>query len=178
MYQPQTNLVKRSLDDYPVSDKCLGSTPQFEDAPAWIYNHDNPYLHGVYAPTNRELDQDKLEVIGELPSDLRGTYYRNGANPVFEPKNRYHPFDGDGMVHALHINDDGARYVNRWIDTPAFSDEATAGESVSPGVMGPFDYSVSEFGIKDTSNTDIFALNGDLVSLWYNAGNPIALDPM
>ena len=103
MSQPQTNLVKRSLDDYPVSDKCLGSTPQFEDAPAWIYKHDNPYLHGVYAPTNRELDQDKLEVIGELPGDLRGTYYRNGANPVFEPKNRYHPFDGDGMVHALSL---------------------------------------------------------------------------
>ncbi len=51
-----------------------------------------------------------------------------GREPVFEPKNRYHPFDGDGMVHALHISDDGARYVNRWIDTPAFSDEATAGE--------------------------------------------------
>ena len=43
--------------------------------------------------------------------------------------------------------------------------------------MGPFDYSVSEFGIKDTSNTDLFALNGELVSLWYNAGNPVALDP-
>jgi carotenoid cleavage dioxygenase len=43
--------------------------------------------------------------------------------PVFEPKNRYHPFDGDGMVHALHISDDGARYVNRWIETPAFADE-------------------------------------------------------
>ena len=170
--------ARAPLGEFPISDKCLGATPQFEDAPEWIYNHDNPYLHGVYAPTTRELDQDKLEVVGELPSDLRGTYYRNGANPVFEPKNRYHPFDGDGMVHALHISDDGARYVNRWIDTPAFSDEARAGESVSPGVMGPFDYSVSEFGIKDTSNTDIFALNGDLVSLWYNAGNPIALDPM
>ena len=43
--------------------------------------------------------------------------------------------------------------------------------------MGPFDYSVSEFGIKDTSNTDLFALNGELVNLWYNAGNPVALDP-
>ena len=80
------------------------------------------------------------------------------------------------MVHALHIGDDGARYVNRWIETPAFTDEGAAGESVS-SVMGPFDYSVSEFGIKDTSNTDIFCLNGDLVSLWYNAGNR-ALDPM
>ena len=78
------------------------------------------------------------------------------------------------MVHALHVGDDGARYVNRWIETPALTDEGAAGESVSPGVMGPFDYAVSEFGIKDTSNTDIFCLNGDLVSLWYNAGNPIA----
>ena len=92
------------LGEFPISDKCLGATPQFEDAPAWIYNHDNPYLHGVYAPTNRELDQDKLEVIGELPSDLRGTYYRNGANPVFEPKNRYHPFDGDGMVPVSYTH--------------------------------------------------------------------------
>ena len=56
-------------------------------------------------------------------------------------------------------------------ETPAFTDEGAAGESVS-GVMGPFDYSVSEFGIKDTSNTDIFCLNGDLVSLWYNVAIP------
>ena len=80
--------VRRPLSEFPISDKCLCSTPQLEDAPTWIYNHDNPYLHGVYAPTIHELEQDKLEVIGELPNDLRGTYYRNGANPVFEPKNR------------------------------------------------------------------------------------------
>jgi len=170
--------ARAPLVDFPVSDKCLGETPTFDDAPAWIYNHDNPYLHGVYAPTTRALDRDGLEVVGELPSDLRGTYYRNGANPVFEPKNRYHPFDGDGMMHALHLSDGGARYLNRWIETSAFEDEASAGESVSPGVMGPFDYSISEFGIKDTSNTDVFSLNGDLVSLWYNAGNPVALDPL
>ena len=114
---------------------------------------------------------------GELPADLLGSYYRNGTNPVFEPNGRYHPFDGDGMVHAVHLSENGAHYINRLVDTPALIDEREAGASVSPGVMGPFDYSVSEFGIKDTSNTDLFALNGELVSLWYNAGNPVALDP-
>ena len=104
--------ARAPLADFPVTDKCLGETPKFDDAPAWIYNHDNPYLHGVYAPTTQELDQDGLDVVGELPSDLQGTYYRNGANPVFEPKNRYHPFDGDGMMHALHVSDGGARYLN------------------------------------------------------------------
>ncbi len=55
--------------------------------------------------------------------------------------------------------------------------ERASGQSVSPGVMGPFDYSVSEFGIKDTSNTDLFCFAGDLMTLWYNAGHPYRLDP-
>jgi carotenoid cleavage dioxygenase len=63
-HQPPKD-ARAPLSEFPVSDKCLGETPHFEDAPAWIYNHDNPYLHGVYAPTTRELNQDKLEVIGE-----------------------------------------------------------------------------------------------------------------
>ena len=153
------------LAEFPISDKCLGETPLFDDAPAWIYNHDNPYLHGVNAPTTKEIEGAGLVVEGELPADLRGSYYRNGTNPVFEPNGRYHPFDGDGMVHAMHIGEGGAHYVNRLVETPALIDERAAGASVSPGVMGPFDYSVSEFGIKDTSNTDLFALNGELVSL-------------
>ena len=48
-HQPPKS-ARAPLGEFPISDKCLGATPQFEDAPAWIYNHDNPYLHGVYAP--------------------------------------------------------------------------------------------------------------------------------
>ncbi len=167
----------RSLTDLPIARQCLGDVPLFDDAPDWIYQYDNPYLHGVYAPTTQEVSRGNLPVEGELPQDLRGSYYRNGANPLFEPKNRYHPFDGDGMVHGLHISDAGAHYCNRWVETPELTDERASGRSISPGVMGPFDYSVSPFGIKDTSNTDLLSLNGDLVSLWYNAGNPVTLDP-
>jgi carotenoid cleavage dioxygenase-like enzyme len=163
--------------DYPITRACLGDVPQFDDAPSWIYTLDNPYLHGVYAPLDRECEADALPVEGELPVDLAGSYYRNGANPRFQPANRYHPFDGDGMVHAVHIDNGGASYRNRWIATEALEDELAAGHSWSPGVMGPFDYSVSPFGIKDTANTDLFCLNDELVALWYNAGNPCALDP-
>lgn len=157
--------------------ECLGEVTHFDDAPQWIYALDNPYLHGIYAPIDSEHDTTALKVEGELPADLRGAYYRNGPNPVYRPKNRYHPFDGDGMVHAIHLTESGPRYVNRWVNTDAFKQEADTGRSVSPGVMGPFDYSVSRFGIKDTSNTDLLMLNGDLVSLWYNAGHPYTLDP-
>ena len=61
--------ARAPLAEFPVSDKCLGETPHFEDAPAWIYNHDNPYLHGVYAPTARELDKDCLLYTSPSPRD-------------------------------------------------------------------------------------------------------------
>ena len=162
--------------DFASTERCLGAVTAFDDAPPWIYQLDNPYLHGVYAPTRHEIVSENLPFEGELPADLVGAYLRNGANPMFQPKNRYHPFDGDGMVHAVYFKDGKATYRNRLVRTDALLAEQQQGCSFSPGVMGPFDYGVSEFGIKDTSNTDVFCYKGDLVTLWYNAGNPFLLD--
>ena len=89
------------LPAYPVTDDCIGGVAEFEHTQPWIYGLDNPYLHGVYAPTTLELSESGLRVEGELPKDLLGTYFRNGPNPIHQPENRYHPFDGDGMVHAV-----------------------------------------------------------------------------
>lgn len=168
--------VAKTMRTYPTTEHCMGEVTHFDDAPQWIYDLDNPYLHGVCAPTLDEMSVDNLEVIGELPADLVGAYFRNGPNPVLPPKNRYHPFDGDGMVHGVYFRDGKVSYRNRYVQTAALKEEQAAGVSVSPGVMGPFDYSVSRFGIKDTSNTDIFWYAGDLMSLWYNAGDPYRLD--
>ncbi len=168
--------LAKTIREYPATERCVNGVTHFSDAPQWIYDLDNPYLHGVYAPTLNELDVEGLAVEGELPADLVGGYFRNGPNPVYPPKNRYHPFDGDGMVHGVYFRNGKAAYRNRYIQTLAMSRERTDGKSISPGVMGPFDYSVSPFGIKDTSNTDVFWYNGDLMTLWYNAGHPYRLD--
>ena len=170
MFAPQT------VSEYPSTQYCIGGVTAFDDAPRWIYALDNPYLHGVYAPTVNEIEADNLEVEGELPPDLVGAYFRNGPNPVFAPKNRYHPFDGDGMVHGVYFRDGSVSYRNRYVQTAAKGQELADGRSVSPGVMGPFDYSVSPFGIKDTSNTDVLWHAGDLMTLWYNAGHPYRLN--
>lgn len=162
--------------EYPSVDRCIGGIAEFPDTHSWIYSLDNPYLHGVYAPTSDEMEVSGLTVEGELPADLEGAYFRNGPNPLFKPKNRYHPFDGDGMVHGVYFRDGQAAYRNRYVNTLALREERADGRSISPGVMGPFDYELSPFGIKDTSNTDIFLYNGDLMSLWYNAGHPYRLD--
>ena len=69
-----------------------------------VTNEDHqPDLSGNLFPVDREYDIDRCEVTGTLPSGLRGSFVRNGPNPMFEPIGRYHMFDGDGMLHSRHL---------------------------------------------------------------------------
>ena len=54
------------LPAYPVTDDCIGGVAEFEHTQPWIYGLDNPYLHGVYAPTTLELSESGLRVEGEI----------------------------------------------------------------------------------------------------------------
>lgn len=148
-----------------------------DHAPGWIDRIDNPYLHGLFAPTTVELSVEALPVEGELPRDLNGAYFRNGPNSRYAPKNRYHWFDGDGMIHAIWFEDGTARYANRWIDTWGMRKEQEAGEGIWPGVLGPFDFSLPGGPLKDTANTDLIVLNGQLLALWYESGQLYSIDP-
>ncbi len=164
---------------FDVTEKCIGPNIHLADVPRWIYELDNPYLHGVYAPTlNTGTVATDLEITGELPPDLYGAYLRNGPNPQFKPGNRYHPFDGDGLVHGIYFRDGEVCYRNSQVETACLQREREAGHAIWPGVMGPFDFSLPDFPIKDTANTDIILHNGRLISLWYNSGIPYTLDPL
>ncbi len=87
----------------------------------------SPFLQGVFAPWRQEDNIAPLEVIGKLPADLQGVLLRNGPNPQFDPIGAYHWFNGDGMLHAIRIQNGQACYDNRWIRTPAFNLEREAG---------------------------------------------------
>ena len=72
------------------------------NTPEWLYDVDNPYLHGVFAPTTDLAASDDMEVIGTIPDDLYGAYVRNGPNQRFSPCNKYHYYDGDGMLSGIY----------------------------------------------------------------------------
>jgi carotenoid cleavage dioxygenase-like enzyme len=63
-------------------------------------------------------------VIGDIPRDLNGVYLRNGHNQVHAPIGKYHPFDGDGMIHGMHFGGGKATYRNRFVRTTGFLAEA------------------------------------------------------
>jgi carotenoid cleavage dioxygenase-like enzyme len=139
----------------------------------------NPYLVGAYAPIFDEsvLGHDQLTIEGEIPADLNGLYVRNGPNPRFEPRGRYHWFDGDGMMHAMRFERGRVEYRNRWVRTQGFHHEDTAGHSLFTGLIEP-DFKNPLGPIKDSANTDVIFHNGRLLALWYRGGEVVAVDPL
>jgi carotenoid cleavage dioxygenase len=141
-------------------------------------NSDNPYLQGSFLPVQEEVTDSEFEVIGEIPSDFKGTYARNGPNPHHTPKGRHHWFDGDGMIHAFHFNEGKATYRNRFVRTQGFASENKSGHALWTGIMESPRENPKGALYKDTANTDILLHNGELLALWYLSGLPYRLDPI
>ena len=148
------------------------------DAPEWIWEYDHPYVHGWFAPTNREYDADNLEIEGELPADLYGAYVMNGPSQRFAPANRYHYYDGDAMLRAIYFRDGTASFRQRWIRNEAFVVEDIAGKAIWPGIAGPYNFKLPGSPLKDVSNTDVIFYAGKLLSLWHMAGDSYDIDPL
>jgi len=138
---------------------------------------DDPFLRGNYAPWPMEGEAHDLPVQGELPRELDGTFFRNGPNPQFAPRGRYHWFDGDGMIHAVTLRRGRAHYRNRWVRTQRFQLERAAGEALFGGLA---DLAASDPRVVGASpnaaNTNVLVHAGRLLALW-EGGPPHELDP-
>ena len=144
----------------------------------------HPYRTGAWTPNTEELDATDLEVIaGELPQDLQGVYLRNTENPLFEAiTGRYHPFDGDGMLHALRFHGGRADYRNRFVRTSGLLAELEAGGALWAGILESPDASHRDgWGartrMKDASSTDVIIHRGEALTTFYQCGDAYRLDP-
>lgn len=127
----------------------------------------NPFLSGNFAPVRSE-DDFALEVVGTLPPGLKGTLYRNGPNPQFEPRDaNYHWFVGDGMLHAFTVADGQVRYRNRWVRTNKWTLENAAGQALWGSWGNPMTTDPSVLGVASdgVANTNIIQHGGHLLAL-------------
>ncbi|WP_417482413.1 carotenoid oxygenase family protein [Maricaulis sp.] len=142
----------------------------------------HPYMSGAWTPNFDEYDADKMEVIGEIPTDIDGVYVRNTENPVHGSIGLYHPFDGDGMIHAISFRDGQAAYHNRFVRTKAFMAEAEAGKALWAGIAEDPKLSTrpgwgAHGSVKDSSSTDVVVHAGKILSTFYQCGDGYRLDP-
>ena len=133
----------------------------------------NPFLQGNFAPVREEITAENLKVVGRLPRDLDGMFVRNGPNPQFPPKNNYHMFEGDGMLHGVRVRDGQASYRNRWVRTAAWKDENDAGKALYASILDPPDLKAMSRQIlagkmpyPNRGNTALLWHHGKLLALW------------
>ncbi|KAG9138230.1 hypothetical protein Leryth_001448 [Lithospermum erythrorhizon] len=82
------------------------------------------YLSASFGPVFEETSPcSDLIIKGHLPECLNGEFVRVGPNPKLPPVAGYHWFDGDGMIHGIHIKDGKARYVSRYVKTSRLKQE-------------------------------------------------------
>ncbi len=144
---------------------------------------DHPYRSGVWQPQQREFDAWDMDVVGTIPDDLSGVYLRNTENPLFEPIKRYHPFDGDAMMHAISFANGEARYANRFVRTDAFLAEQEAKQSLWAGITEHPSNAIADHGwgartmMKDNASTDVIVHGGVALASFYQCGELYKLDP-
>ena len=137
---------------------------------------DHPYRTGVWQAQVNEFDAWDMDVIGEIPEDLNGVYLRNTETALFEPIKRYHPFDGDALIHSISFEAGQARYSNRFVRTDGFLAEQKAKQSLWAGITEHPSNAVAETGwgartmMKDNASTDVIVHRGrgvgELLSMW------------
>ena len=161
--------------DVEVYGKMLSTLPPGDD---------HPYRSGAWRPQSVEYDADDLAVQGELPDDLYGVYLRNTENPLHPAIARYHPFDGDGMIHKVSFRDGHVSYRNRFVRTDGLLAEQEAGRSLWAGLAEHPDSAIRKDGwgargrMKDAASTDVVVHAGVAVASFYQCGDLYRLDPL
>ncbi|KAL3697027.1 hypothetical protein R1sor_011103 [Riccia sorocarpa] len=104
----------------------------------------HPFIEGIFAPVPEIGDKVRIEVVeGQIPKDFPpGCYIRNGPNPRYGTRQNLHSpllggktfynwFEGEGMLHATYIEEDGSIwYKNKYVETESFKLETEMGRKV------------------------------------------------
>lgn len=138
-----------------------------------------PGLEKAFNSIPEERSAQPLEIEGEIPAFLRGTYYLNGPARFFRGDVQYrHWLDGDGMVCALRIEDGRALLTNRFVRCTKWMEEEAAGRALyrAFGTSFPGDRLVRGIALESPVNVSLYPFAGTLLAFG-EQGLPWELDP-
>jgi len=139
----------------------------------------SPTFMTIDEPFRMEGEIFDLEVDGEIPHALEGTFYRVGPDQQFPPMlGDSNPFNGDGIVTAFRFANGHVDMQHRYVQTDRFKAERAARRGLFGDYRNPFSDDASVRGVQRTvSNTNVVPHNGMLLALKED-GPPYAMDPL
>ena len=128
---------------------------------------ETPGFTGVLRPIRLESDIRDMEVEGEIPASLNGTFHRVHPDAQFPP--RYEDdqfFNGDGMISLFRFHDGKVDFKQRYAQTDKWKVERKAGKSLFGAYRNPLTDDESVKGmIRGTANTNVMVHAGKLYAM-------------
>lgn len=123
---------------------------------------------------------DDLPVIGTIPQELDGTWHIVGSNPQFDPieADRYHWFEGDGMVCAITLQNGKVNVATRWVEAEALLAERKAKRALFRPMINGSTPTLPVPGmdpVKNPANTNVIVI-GDRLLVFAELDLPHELD--
>jgi carotenoid cleavage dioxygenase len=140
---------------------------------------ESPWFTGVNAPSRIEADVGSLEVIGAIPREIDGAFYRVAADHQFPPQAANDvPFNGDGLVSMFRIKDGEMSVKARYVHTDRFVAERIAGRRLFGRYRNKYTDDPSVAGMnRNLANTNVLIHHGVLLALREDSP-PVAMDPV
>jgi carotenoid cleavage dioxygenase-like enzyme len=123
-----------------------------------------------------EIDVTDCEVVGKIPADLNGAFYRTGPDAQYPLHAGNIPFDGEGHVSMFRIQDGRVNFRSRFVRNERYVAQEKAGKILFPMYRNPYMDDPSVKGkSRGTHNTHIIHHNGLLLALKEDSP-PAAMD--
>ncbi|GAB7355573.1 hypothetical protein MBLNU459_g6045t1 [Dothideomycetes sp. NU459] len=134
-------------------------------------------LAGSALPCRLEGEVGDLVVLGEIPKEIDGTFYRVMVDPYVPPHPKNAPIDGDGNISAFRIYNGRVDMKTRYIETERYKLERKANKALFGLYRNPFTHHPCvRAAVDSTANTNLVYWADHLLAL-KEVGLPYAVDP-
>ena len=134
-------------------------------------------IAGSSLPCRLEGEIGDLVVLGDIPSEIDGTFYRVMCDPFVPPDPGNVPLDGDGNISAFRFHHGRVDMKMRYVETERYKLERKANKALFGLYRNPFTHHPCvRAAVDSTANTNLVLWAGKLLAL-KEVALPYAVDP-
>ena len=140
----------------------------------------NPDYTGLNTPQGDEYDIADLTVIGTIPPEVEGTFFRAVPNPAYPPvlADSAAVLSADGMISAIRFAGGRVSTAIRYVGTARHRAEQAAGQALFGKYRNPFTDRAEAQGIDRTVANTTPVWHAGRLLMTKEDGRPYRVDPV